>query len=70
MPHQGTQPTLERKHGVERGLLDRDILQLADHGRADDIAGTPVLETWFDGRRVFSRGSTARPAAGRMGVTS
>ncbi len=51
-------------------VLDRDILQLADHGRADDIAGTRMLETWFEGRRVFSHGSTARPAAGRMGVTS
>jgi len=36
-------------------VLDRDILELADHGRADDVAGTQVLETWFEGRRVFTR---------------
>ncbi|MGA2779551.1 MAG: amidohydrolase family protein [Steroidobacteraceae bacterium] len=34
-------------------ILDRDILALADHGNADDIANTHVLETWFRGKRVF-----------------
>jgi len=51
--------------------LDRDILRLAGNGRADDIAGTRVLETWFEGRRVFSRGAAgSKPAGGHKGVTS
>ena len=41
-------------------IVDRDILKLADEGRADDIAGTHVLETWFMGRRVFRRPTDAR----------
>jgi predicted amidohydrolase YtcJ len=39
-------------------LLDRDILALADSNRADDIAGTRALETWFRGKRVYR----AKPA--------
>ena len=34
-------------------VLDRDILALADGGRADEIATTRVLETWFRGKRVY-----------------
>jgi predicted amidohydrolase YtcJ len=34
-------------------ILDQDILALADGGRADDIANTHVLETWFRGKRVY-----------------
>ena len=37
-------------------VLDRDILALADGGHAQDIMGTQVLETWFQGRRVYQRG--------------
>ena len=52
-------------------VLDRDILRLADSGRADDIAGTQVLETWFEGRRVFTRDTAGRMhAVGRQGVRS
>ena len=52
-------------------VLDRDILRLAGDGHADDIAGTRVLETWFEGRRVFSRGLAGpKHAAGHKGVTS
>lgn len=35
-------------------LLDRDILKLADTGHADEVAHTRVLETWFQGKKVFS----------------
>ncbi len=35
--------------------VDQDILALADQGRADDIARTHVLETWFMGSRVYRR---------------
>ena len=36
-------------------ILDRDIIALADRGKADGVSETRVLETWFDGRRVFSQ---------------
>jgi len=36
-------------------LLDRDIVALADENRADDIAKTQVLETWFRGRAVYRK---------------
>ena len=36
-------------------VLDRDILALADSGRAADVAETKVLETWFRGAKVYSR---------------
>lgn len=39
-------------------VIDRDIVQLAADGRADDIAGTRVMQTWFRGKQVY-----ARPAA-------
>jgi len=34
-------------------VVDRDIVRLADTGHADDIADTRVLQTWFQGRRVY-----------------
>jgi predicted amidohydrolase YtcJ len=37
-------------------VLDRDILALGDGGHADEIMGTQVLETWFQGKRVYQRG--------------
>lgn len=36
-------------------VLDRDILALGDSGKADDIANTQVLDTWFMGKQVFHR---------------
>jgi predicted amidohydrolase YtcJ len=36
-------------------VLDRDILQLADSGAADDIAKVQVLETYFMGTAVYRR---------------
>jgi predicted amidohydrolase YtcJ len=36
-------------------VVDQDILQLADSGRADDIVHTHVLETWFQGKEVYAR---------------
>ncbi len=35
-------------------VVDRDILQLAASGHADDIALTKVLETWFQGKEVYA----------------
>jgi len=35
-------------------VLDRDVLALGDGGHADDILRTKVLETWFQGKRVYA----------------
>ena len=35
-------------------VVDRDILRLADTGRAEGILRTQVLQTWFQGRRVHA----------------
>ena len=36
-------------------VVDRDILRLADSGRAQDILRTQVLETWFQGKKVYAK---------------
>jgi predicted amidohydrolase YtcJ len=36
-------------------VLDRDIVRLAADGRADDIAKTRVMQTWFRGKQVYQR---------------
>jgi predicted amidohydrolase YtcJ len=36
-------------------VVDRDILKLADSGHAEDILRTQVLETWFQGKKVYAR---------------
>ena len=45
--------SLEPGKSADFLLLDRDILALADGGRAEEIAGARVLETWFRGQRVY-----------------
>ena len=45
--------SLEVGKSADFVVLDRDILALADGGKADDINGTKVLETWFQGVRVY-----------------
>jgi predicted amidohydrolase YtcJ len=45
--------SLEVGKSADFVILDQDILALADAGRAEDIAATRVLETWFRGRRVY-----------------
>jgi predicted amidohydrolase YtcJ len=45
--------SLEVGKSADFVLLDRDILALPEAGKADDIAGTRVLETWFRGKRVY-----------------
>ncbi len=52
--------SLEPGKSADFVILDRDILQLADQGHADEIAGTHVLETWFAGKRVY-RAKVAPP---------
>jgi len=34
--------------------LDRDIFELAESGASADISETKVLETWFNGDRVYT----------------
>jgi predicted amidohydrolase YtcJ len=46
--------SLEPGKSADFVLLDRDIVALADGGKAADIAGTKVLGTWFQGRQVYS----------------
>ncbi|GJL90591.1 amidohydrolase [Hyphococcus sp.] len=36
-------------------ILDRDIFDLAETGKGEDISETKVLETWFGGKKVYSR---------------
>ncbi len=45
--------SLEVGKSADFVLLDRDILALPAAGKADDIAGTRVLETWFEGKCVY-----------------
>ena len=47
--------SLEVGKSADFAVLDRDILQLGDSGKAAEIAQTKVLETWFQGKRVFKR---------------
>ena len=39
-------------------VVDQDILALAEAGRAQDIAKTRVLATWFRGKNVYRRAAT------------
>lgn len=48
-------------------VLNQDILQLADSGRADDIRNTDVLETWFMGKEVYV--NTGRNSNAQRGLT-
>jgi predicted amidohydrolase YtcJ len=45
--------SLEPGKSADFIVLDRDILALADAGKAGEVAGTRVLETWFRGQRVY-----------------
>ena len=55
--------SLETGKSADFIILDRDILALADAGKADDILGTQVLETWFMGKSVYERPVTAAQPA-------
>ena len=52
--------SLEAGKSADFIIVDRDVLALADGGKADQIAGTRVLETWFRGQRVYRAGTAAR----------
>jgi predicted amidohydrolase YtcJ len=47
--------SLEPGKSADFILLDRDILKLAEAGKALDIAQTHVLKTWFRGVAVYTR---------------
>ena len=36
-------------------VLDRDIIELANTGRASRIGETRVVQTWFDGKVVYQQ---------------
>ena len=46
--------SLEVGKSADFVLLDRDIVALGESGKGDDIAGTKVIETWFEGKRVYT----------------
>lgn len=46
--------SLEAGKSADFVVLDRDILALAEGGHADDVAATRVLETWFQGKPVYT----------------
>ncbi|MGH8254573.1 MAG: amidohydrolase [Steroidobacteraceae bacterium] len=52
--------SLETGKSADFIIVDRDVIALADRGKAGDIAGTRVLETWFRGQRVYRAGEAAR----------
>jgi predicted amidohydrolase YtcJ len=35
-------------------IVDRNIVNLGESGHAADIAGTRVLATWFQGKKVYA----------------
>jgi predicted amidohydrolase YtcJ len=47
--------SLETGKSADFIVVDRDALHLADQGRADEVADTHVLETWFQGKVVYVR---------------
>ena len=51
----GVAGSIETGKSADFIVLDRDILTLADAGKADDIARTQVLKTYFMGREVYRR---------------
>jgi predicted amidohydrolase YtcJ len=51
--------SLEPGKSADFIIVDRDVVALADGGKAEEIAGTRVLETWFRGQRVYRAGNAA-----------
>jgi predicted amidohydrolase YtcJ len=47
--------SLEAGKSADFIVLDRDIVQLAASGHADDIAKIRVTQTWFRGKQVYAR---------------
>ncbi len=48
--------SLEKGKRADFIILDQNIIELAESGGAARISDTRVLETWFDGARVFKLG--------------
>jgi predicted amidohydrolase YtcJ len=47
--------SLEKGKRADFIILDQNIIELAKSGAANRISDTKVLETWFDGERVYER---------------
>jgi hypothetical protein len=45
--------SLEKGKRADFIIIDQDIIKLAKSGGADRISDTKVLETWFDGEKVY-----------------
>lgn len=53
--------SLEAGKSADFIVVDRDVLALAAAGHADEIEGARVLETWFQGQRVWRLPNSPRP---------
>lgn len=54
MQQQDITGSLEAGKKADFIVLDQDIIALANNDKAGEVSGTTVLETWFDGRKVYS----------------
>ncbi len=54
MQQDGITGSLEAGKKADFIILDRDIIALANSDNIDEVSETGVLETWFDGRRVYA----------------
>lgn len=57
--------SLEPGKSADFVIVDRDPVALAAAGRTDEIAATRVVETWFEGRRVYRADVAGRRPAKR-----
>ncbi|MCB1708162.1 MAG: amidohydrolase family protein, partial [Halioglobus sp.] len=55
MHQQDITGSLEAGKKADFIILDRDIVALAENGNADQVSETKVLETWFDGARIYQQ---------------
>ena len=51
---EGIAGSLEPGKKADFIILDQDIIDLAENGDALKIGATRVLETWFNGARVYA----------------
>lgn len=62
--------SLEVGKSADFVVVDRDIVALARRGRADNIAKTRVLQTWFQGKQVYERPAAPATTATAAGAVS
>lgn len=55
MHQQDITGSLEAGKKADFIILDQDIVALAENGKVDQVSETKVLETWFDGARIYQQ---------------